>query len=104
MVYRPFKPNIALAKGITIAASSARTQLSAGYSHYRLHNRASEDIYLKLGGSTVAATASDTANMTLPSGAIEVLTLESPANGALYLAAIGTGDTGSLNITPGEGL
>src|SRR5690349_19743869 len=101
---KPFAPIMTAAVGITIAASSDRVALPAGYRHFRLHNRASEDIYLKTGNSTVTASASNTGNMTIGSGAIEILDLNAPSDGSLYLAAIGTGSTGSLNITPGSGL
>ena len=103
MTYRPFKPETSKAVGITIAATSARVQLPRGYSHFRLHNDSDETLYLKLGDSTVAATASATGNMTIGTGVVEVLTLQSPADGTVYLAAIGSGATGTLGVTPGEG-
>lgn len=104
MTYRPFKPDTSKAVGITIAATSARVQLPRAFNHFRLHNDTTETLFLKLGDSTVAATASYTGNLSIGPGVVEVLTLASPADGSVYLAAIGTGATGNLGITPGEGL
>lgn len=99
----PVQPLFDQAVSITIAAISDDVALPAGFSTFRLHNAASETIYINWGNGSATATASATGNMTLGSGAVEVLTIQNPIGGTKYLAAIGTGATGSLNITPCAG-
>lgn len=91
------------AVAITIAATSASVALPGAYSTFRLYNGATETVYLNIGSGSATATLSATGNMALPSGAIEVLTLQDSQARNLYLAAIGTGATGTLNITPCTG-
>ena len=92
------RPKMSAAVGLAISGSTNRIALPAGYSTFRLHNRGTGDAFLVTGGSTIEATASDTGHTTLGPGCIEVLTIESPIAGTVYLAGIGT--DGSINITP----
>lgn len=99
---RSFRPDISRAAGIAIAATSARVQLPQGFTQFRLHNDASETLFLKIGGASVAATASYTGNLSLEPGATELMTLKKASEDAVYLAAIGTGANGTLGIVPGD--
>lgn len=101
---KPFEPYPNAAVSITIAATQARVQLPRGYSTFRLANLTTETIYVKLGDSSVAATLSGTGNLAIPAGVVEVLSLQSGAGNGDYISAIGTGATGTLNITPGVGI
>jgi len=99
-----FQPIIAQAVGITIGAASARVALPATSRQFRLHNNTTETVYFRTGDSTVAATLSPTANVSIGAGAIEVLTLTGSDGLTTHIAAIGTGATGTFGIVPGEGL
>lgn len=69
-----------------------------GATQVRIYNSGA-NCFIKAGDSTVEATTSD---LPVPSGSVEVLTFAPGADGALYIAAIGT--SGTIYFTIGEGV
>ena len=99
----PFSPG---PKSVVISASaataSAKISNGRGVQQVRIHNDVSATIWIAWGGSSVQANM--TSCMSMPSGAVEVLTLEPPYNDDLYIAVITASATGNVNITPGAGI
>ena len=67
----------------------------------RLMNNGTATVWLAWGDATVAAT---TNGLPIGPGVHEVLTMNPPVGGKLYIAAIAAGSTGRIYFTQGEGL
>lgn len=99
-----FKPADGCTKSINVGAASARVAMTfcAGDQAIRIHNAGTATVWIKGGGSTVAAVAAD--DIPIGPGATEVLTFSVPNAGTLYMAAIAAGATGYIYFTPGDGI
>ena len=104
-VISPFTP-IGSTKHITVAGTSASVALPVrdsatgawGSRTVRVCNRASETVFIEFGIDTVAAVVA-TSLPILP-GSVEFLEINSKNT---HVAAIGTGATGTIDFTEGEG-
>lgn len=89
---------------LAVSSSTNRVQVSngRGVTQVRIHNDTSATVWLAWGGAAVVANM--TTCMSVPSGAVEVLTFEAPYNDNLYFAGITASATGNVNLTAGAGI
>lgn len=94
-----FRPATAATVNISTSTSSARVQIAgaASFGSYRVHNAGTTTAFIAEGDVTV--TAATTTGVPIPAGAIEVLSF-----GNTHIAAILASGTGTLYITPGDGI
>ena len=102
---QPFHPVVGSTVSISATTSSSATALSSvpvGRFHLRIFNAGSATVFITRGGSTVAAT---TSSYPVPSGAIEVITINNPdANPVTHVAAITASGTATVYFTVGWGI
>lgn len=100
---RAFNPAVGGTKSITVGAASARVFIyrQNGPMQVRVVNDGTATVWIRAGGSAVAATTSD---IPVLAGTIEVLTFAPDEGSDLYLAAIAAGATGTIYFTPGSGI
>ncbi len=100
---RPFQPVPAASQKITMTGASVTSGSAlfagGGYRQVRIYNASTVAGWVKFGGSTVTAT--NTADMPIAPGAIEVVTVPAEGN-ATYVAAYGA--SGDIWFTPGSGV
>lgn len=91
----------ATGKTVNIAATTAnaRVQVTSdtGIGSYRVRNAGTVDVFFREGD--VTSVASVTTDMSIPAGAIEVLTF-----GSTHVAAITASGSATIYITPGDGV
>ncbi len=95
----PFMGNTAATVSIAVSASSQRVQIQTSNSNsaVRVFNSGTGTVFLAFGDVTV--TAATTTGLPIGPGVTEVLRLPST-----HVAAIGSGSTGTIYFTPGEGI
>jgi hypothetical protein len=99
MTLEVFTPARAQTTKMAVSSTSARQALVAAYGQLRLWNPGPNTIYVEPGDSTV--TANVNSSMPIPSGGMEIITV----SGWTHIAAIAdSGMTGSLYLTPGDGV
>ena len=98
----PFVASPASTVNISVSAVSQSVSLAVrGRRQIRIMNNGTATVWVAFGPSGV--TASTSANMPIPPGAIEVVSI--PDYGATaFAAAIAAGSTGLVYFTPGEGV
>jgi len=101
----PFHPvddaTTTLAAGTTSVRAAIKKR-PTGEFQIRIHNAAAALCFYRIGDDAVTATSTD---VPLPSGAIEVVTLDNPdADPETHIAAILASGTGSVYVTTGGGL
>lgn len=98
----PFVASPASTVNINVSAVSQSVSLAVrGRRQIRIMNNGSATVWVAFGPTGV--TASTSANMPIPPGAIEVVSI--PDYGATaFAAAIAAGSTGLVYFTPGEGV
>jgi hypothetical protein len=101
---RPFNATTDATVNIDVSSSTQRVKLtrSDGCLEMRVYNAGTQDVWIKVGDSTV--TADSTKNMPIPAGAVEVLNVIPPRSDDIYVAAIAAGSTGKVYFTPGVGI
>jgi hypothetical protein len=82
---------------LAVSAASARVALPAR--SIRLHNSSEVTMFIAFGDSAVSATVA--AGMPIPAGGVEVFDVP---GGPTHVAAITASGTGTLYVTPGQGL
>lgn len=89
---------------ISVSTSSQSIQIPnyAGVNQLRIYNAASATVFVRFGGSGVAASA--TGDIPIASGYTGGFSVPSTGSGTLYVAAIAPSGTGSIFFTPGEGI
>lgn len=89
---------------IDVSSSSQKIQVSAasGDIDVRIHNNGTATVWIVF-GVTTGLTATTTAELSIPPGAVEVLHVP-PLGSAVYVAAIAAGSTGKIYFTPGSGI
>lgn len=88
--------------GATSTASAAIKKQPSGKHQLRLYNAGSATVFYALGGSAVEAAVTD---VPLPSGAIEVITVENAdASPLTHVAAITASGTATLYLSTGRGI
>lgn len=100
---RAFTPRAASTVNISVSGSSQRVQICAdnGDVDVRIMNNGTATVWINFG--TSAVTAAVASGLPVAPGATEVL--RAPAQtGALNVAAIAAGSTGSIYFTPGSGI
>jgi hypothetical protein len=102
---QPFHPIDDATVTVSVTSSTARGAIKkapSGKFALRLHNALSEAVFYALGDATVEATTSD---VPLPSGAVEVVTVENAdRNPITHVAFISASGTGSAYASTGYGL
>ena len=98
----PFVASPASTVNINVSGSSQSVSLAVrGRRQIRIMNNGSATVWVAFGPTGVVATTG--ANMPIPAGAIEVVSI--PDYGATaFAAAIADGATGIIYFTPGEGV
>jgi hypothetical protein len=103
---KPFCPLAGATVSLAAGASStpvALEGLPAGQVQVRIHNAGTEVAFVAFGGSDVAAQSG--ADLPLPAGIVEVLTLDNPQRDPItHAAAITASGSATLYFTPGQGL
>lgn len=85
------------------SASAALLKVPSSQMQIRLYNSCATTVFIRLGQSTVTATAA--ADLPIAPGSVEVLTLHAdPLNSTAYIAMISPSGTCTLYITTGEGI
>ncbi len=101
-ISKTFTPVTAGTVNIDVSGSSQRVSLAlTNANQVRIYNDGTATVWIDFGDSTI--TASTTASMPFPAGAVEDVT---PPNcgTTLYVAAIAAGATGKIYFTPGTGI
>lgn len=100
----PFRPNDGATVNIDVSSSSQKVDLANGNGAFpvRVMNDGTATAWIKF-GITTSLTATTSADIPIPAGAIEVLTVP-PLGGAAFVAAIAAGSTGTIYFTPGQGI
>jgi hypothetical protein len=104
-VTHPFLPAPGKTVNINVGASSANVLLypEKGPVSVRIENDGTATVWIAFGNSSV--TASATADVPVPPGAVEVLRgINNSDQSPLYVAAIAAGATGKIYFTPGMGI
>mgnify|MGYP001066121005 FL=1 len=106
MLTKPFRPRAGATVSVSATTVSARAHMAAAPSNgrfqVRLFNAGADLAFVAFGGPAVAATAADHA---LPSGAVEVVTVDSTdADPHDYVAAICASGSATVYAAPGEGI
>lgn len=101
--FHPIPNSTVSISATTTSANVALQKVPSGKFHLRIHNAGPSTIFFNRGpDSTIAAT---TSNMPVPSGAVEVITINntdaSPVN---YVAAITASSTATVYFTLGWGV
>jgi len=104
MVARSFSPAQDGTVNINVSSSSQRVFVGSrnGPISVRLMNNGTATVWLNWGDVTV--TANTTNSVPIGPGVHEVMTMNPPEGGKLYIAAIAAGSTGRIYFTQGEGL
>jgi hypothetical protein len=93
---------------VTLAAAATSSSVAlpgppSGSFQVRIHNAGSATAFVRFGGAETAASAG--ADLPVPPGAVEVLTLDNPARDPVtHAAAITETGSATLYVTPGRGL
>jgi len=103
MTPRPFSPS-GNTVNLSISSTSQRVLASqqGGVQQLRIYNDGTATVWVKLGDATVTAVSST--DYPIPSGAIEVITINPALIGPIYIAGIAAGSTGSIYFTIGAGI
>lgn len=94
---KPFRPG-GDTVNIDVAGTTANVAIGGSGDSVRVMNNGTATVWVKFGGSAVAATLA--AGMPVGPGVTEVLTPDL----SLYVAAIAAGATGKIYFTPGIGI
>lgn len=103
---RPFAPVFGQTVSISATTTSANVALATGLPQgefqMRVYNAGTDTVYVNFGDSTAAAATTD---HIVPSGAVEVITINNPAKSPItYAAAKAASSTATVYFTPGHGL
>jgi hypothetical protein len=101
MTTHPFTPlgvTVAISVTTTTASGEITTMNDASGKDLRIYNAGSATAFLDFGSSGIVAT---TADMPVPSGAVEVISV---GPGVTHVAAITASGTATLYITAGRGI
>ena len=103
---QPFHPVVGSTVSISATTSSSAVALNSqpniGRFHLRIFNAGSATVFITRGTSTVAAT---TSSYPIPSGAIEVITINNAdASPVTHVAAITASGTATVYFTVGWGV
>lgn len=103
---QPFHPIEAATANISATTSSGSVAIARrptnGPFQLRIHNAGTTTVFVAKGDSTVTAATTD---MPVPPGAVEVITIQSPANTqTTHVAAITASGSGTIYFTTGVGI
>jgi hypothetical protein len=101
---QPFRFVPAATASVSVTTSTASAALKgapSGSFQLRLHNTGTSTVFYNIGSSAVTAAVTD---VPLPSGAVEVITIQNPGNSPeTHVAAITASGTATLYATTGAG-
>lgn len=99
-----FTPVAGATVNIDVSNTSQKIQVSSasGDIDVRIHNNGTATVWIVF-GVTTGLTATTTAELSIPPGAVDVLHAP-PLGSALYVAAIAAASTGKIYFTPGQGI
>lgn len=99
-----FTPQAGATVNIDVSSSSQKIQVStaSGDIDVRVHNNGTATVWIVF-GVTTGLTATTTAELSIPPGAVEVLHVP-PLGSAVFVAAIAAASTGKIYFTPGSGI
>lgn len=101
MMDRAFAPGSTVSINVAAASANVAFPERRGPFQVRVCNLGTQPVWIKFGGSTVAATTSD---LPIPgNGFTEIITV-SPDTSEPYVAAIAAGATGRVYFTLGSGI
>jgi hypothetical protein len=93
---------------VTLSAGAASSSVAlagppSGSFQVRIHNAGSATAFVRFGAADIEASAD--ADLPVPPGAVEVMTLDNPARDPItHAAAITETGSATLYVTPGRGL
>ncbi len=100
-----FAPIDGATTSISCSITSARAIVpgpgAASKTALRIYNSGAVIVFVRVGGSTVTAAATD---MPIPAGGVETFTVKNDDGAPKYVAAITLSSTATLYVTAGEGI